>query len=75
MFPLTLASGRVVELQYIMDATLLECMLVARACPFTIIERHWSGTNIYKGHAVSFLQDFNSLFGYVTIPRQAEMTP
>ena len=59
MIPLTLASGRFVELQYIMDATLLYCALVARSCPVIRIERYRSGTNLYKGHAVNFLQDFN----------------
>ena len=71
MIPLTLASERVVELQYIMDATLLECMLVDYTCPFTIIERHRSDTNIYKGHAVNSPRGFNSSFGSGIIPRQS----
>ena len=58
MIPLTLVSGRVMELQYIMDATPLEGMLVARAFPVMLIERRWSVTNIYKVHAVNFLQCF-----------------
>ena len=55
--PLTLASIIVVKLQYIMNATQLDCVLVACTCPFMRIERQKSGTNIYKGYAVNFLQD------------------
>ena len=59
MIPLTLDSGRVVELQDIMDAIPLDCMFVARACLVMRIKGHQSSTNNNKDHAVNFLQDFN----------------
>ena len=75
MTPLTLSSGEVPELADIADATPLECMLVALACPIMRVVRHRSGSLLYQNHCVNFLQGFDSFFGTIAIPRRASNTP
>jgi len=57
MIPLTFSSGIVAYLQDVVDATPLECMLVALACPVMRVVRHTSGVAIYDSHCINFLQN------------------
>ena len=74
MIPLTLASGVVEELQDIADASPLECMLVALACPVMRIVRHVGGSIRYQNHCANFIQNFNSLSTRI-IPRNPSSIP
>ena len=67
MISLTLDSGRVAELQNIIDATLFECM-------FMRFEKHQSCMNLYKFHAVNFLQDFNSFLALARSKKNLELS-
>ena len=74
MIPLTLASGVVEQLRDIADASPLECMLVALACPVMRIVRHVGGSVRYQSHCANFIQNFNSLSTRI-IPRIPTSTP
>jgi len=74
MIPLTLVSGTVEALRNITNATRLECMLVALACPVMRVVRHHSGGVRFQGHTANSLQGFNS-FATHSIPRSAMLTP
>jgi len=74
MIPLTLVSRTVEALWDIADATPLECMLVALACPVMRVVCHHSRGLCFQGHTANFLQGFNS-FATHSISRSTMSTP
>ena len=69
MIPLTQIYGQTEELCGVVDATDLECMLVALSFPVISVKRPKIGSMFYKVNLINFLQDVNSFIGVTDLLR------